>query len=111
MSSLASMSADTRNKAIAIAVFVLIAAGVLYWELFSGGTPNPAAVAPANPVASSATGNPENATAVTSAKVAVQPAAGNAARRVGGSSATLDPALRMDAMLAAEQVEYSGIGR
>jgi hypothetical protein len=112
MSSLAGMSTDTRNKAIAIAVFVLIAAGVLYWELFSSGTPNPAAVAPANPATASTSAGAENATAANPRTAAARPGANvNAARRVGGSSAALDPALRMDSMLAAEQVEYSGIGR
>lgn len=111
MSSLAGMSADTRNKAIAIVVFVLIAGGVLYWELFSGGTPNPAAVAPVNPATVTTGANSDNAAAAP-ATVASRPAAsGNTARKVGGSSAALDPALRMDAMLVAEQVEYSGIGR
>lgn len=112
MSSLAGMSADTRNKAIAVFLFVLLAAGILYWELFSGGTPNPAAVAPANPATVSTSASSENAASATPSTVASRPgASGNAARRVGGSSAALDPALRMDAMLVAEQVEYSGIGR
>ena len=112
MSSLAGMSADTRNKAIAIVVFVLIAGGVLYWELFSEGTPNPAAVAPANPVTVTTGANSDNAATAAPATVASRPApSGNMARKVGGSSAALDPALRMDAMLVAEQVEYSGIGR
>lgn len=112
MSSLAGMSADTRNKAIAIVVFVLIAGGVLYWELFSGGTPNPAAIAPANPATVTTGANADNAATAAPGTVASRPAAsGNTARKVGGSSAALDPALRMDAMLVAEQVEYSGIGR
>ena len=45
MSLFSDMSADRRNKAIAVAVFVLVAAGILYYELFAGGTPNPAASA------------------------------------------------------------------
>jgi hypothetical protein len=112
VSSLAGMSADTRNKTIAIAVFVLIAGGVLYWELFSGNTPNPAAVAPANPVTVTTGANSENAAPATTAAAAARPAAsGNTARKVGGSSAALDPALRMGAMLVTEQVDYSGVGR
>jgi hypothetical protein len=112
VSSLAGMSADTRNKTIAIAVFVLIAGGVLYWELFSGNTPNPAAVAPANPVTVTTGASSENAAPATTAAAAARPApSGNTARKVGGSSAALDPALRMGAMLVTEQVDYSGVGR
>ncbi len=117
MSRLAGMSADTRNKTIAVVVFVVIAAGILYFELFSGGTPNPVANAPVvvTPAASAnlqsaAAGGGNNAGGPRpDAARAVQ--MGNSAHRVGGSSAALDPALRMDAMLASESVEYSGVGR
>jgi hypothetical protein len=118
MSGLSDMSADRRNKAIAVVVFVLIAGGILYWELFSGGTPNPAANAPAVAVpAASASAQAAAADTDTAPNVVATgatrtaSAGGNTARRVGGSSAGLDPALRMDGMLVAEQVEYSGVGR
>lgn len=123
MSGLSGMSADTRNKGIAVAVFVLIVGGILYYELFAGGTPNPAATAPA--VAAPAANGSETVGGTSEANGSVPPdgststagnagrtsATGNAARRVAGSSAALDPALHMEGMLAAEQVEYSGAGR
>ncbi len=109
MSGLSGMSADTRNKAIAVGVFVAIAAGILYYE-FGGGTPNPAAVAPAVATPTASAG--QDAAGGANENAAARPtAAGNAARRVAGGSAALDPALHMDAMLASEQVEYSGAGR
>lgn len=119
MSVFANMSADTRNKAIAVAVFVLVAAGIVYYELFAGGTPNPAANAPvvATPAAvanvrEAATAPADVNTAANSGGAATTaPAGGGTAHRMGGSSAGLDPALHMDAMLAAEQVVYSGVGR
>ncbi|HEY5055682.1 MAG TPA: hypothetical protein VII58_05950 [Acidobacteriaceae bacterium] len=117
MSGLSEMSADRRNKAIAVAVFVLLAAGILYYELFAGGTPNPAAYAPAVAVpAASATAQAAadidtTTNAVQTGTARTGSVVGNTARRVGGSSAALDPALRMDGMLVAEQVEYSGVGR
>ena len=110
MTGLSSIPADTRNKAIAVVVFALLAGGIIYYELFAGGTPNPAATAPpaAPPALNISTPAPSSSDtpATTSA-----PPAGNAARRVSSGSAALDPALHMEAMLASEQVEYSGAGR
>ncbi len=112
MSVLSGMSADTRNKAIAVAVFLLAAAGILYYELFAGGTPNPAASVPPIAAPGASTGVPaSSATDMTTAVAARTGATGNAARTAGGSSAALDPALHMDAMLVSERVEYSGVGR
>ena len=103
MSRFSNMSADTRNKAIAVAVFVALAAGVVYWELFSGTEPNPAANAPAV-VVPAASANAQAAVAGRGTN------AGGAVRGTNASSA-LDPALHMDAMLASESVVYSGVGR
>ena len=90
-----SAGSEDRYKMIAIAVFVLIAAGVLYYELkdvFFTPTPAPVAVvsAPQTPV--------------------VKPVSGSNAKLVM-TSAALDPTLHMDAMLVSESVEYSGSGR
>lgn len=110
MNGLSSMNADTRNKTIAVAVFVLIAAGIVYYELFAGGTPNPAANAP--PVATSLATAGTPASTGPDATGPLQPAeGGNAGHGVTGRSAALDPALHMEAMLASEQLEYSGSGR
>jgi hypothetical protein len=117
MSGLSGMNADTRNKAIAVAAFVLIAGGIVYYDLFAGGTPNPVANAPAVATAAAAA-NAQEAVAGQSAESSASAGSaenaartGGTARRVGGSSAGLDPALHMETMLAAEQVVYSGVGR
>jgi hypothetical protein len=90
-----SAGSEDRNKMIAVAVFVVIAAGVLYYELKDVFfTPTPAPVA-----AVSAPQTP-----------AVKPASGNNAKLVM-TSAALDPTLHMDAMLVSESLEYSGSGR
>jgi hypothetical protein len=86
---------DDRNKLIAVGAFVILAAGVLYFELSDSGpssTPAPVVVT-TGPVKSS--GN----------------TAGNAAKVVGATSAKLDPTLHMDAMLVSEAVDYAGNGR
>jgi hypothetical protein len=112
MTGLSGMNADTRNKAIVIAVFVLVAAGIVYYDLFAGGTPNPAATAPPVAIPALSTTAPSSSSPEAAATGTTQPASSaNTARRVSGSSAALDPALHMQAMLAAEQVEYSGVGR
>jgi len=112
MSGLSEMSTDRRNKAIAVAVFVLLAAGILYYQLFAGGTTNPAAVTPPTSAGAQAAADLDNAPP-TAPTATARPAnaVSNTARKVGGSSAALDPALRMDGMLVTEQVEYSGVGR
>lgn len=102
MSRLSGVSTDTRNKAIAVAAFVLLAGGILYWELFAGGTPNPAAVQQQAEAQreTAASGAPPRAAA-----------SGKEARQVTTGSGALDPTLRMSAMLVSESVEYSGTGR
>lgn len=91
---------EDRMKIAAVAVFVLIAAALFYFEYFYTGAPaTPAPAAPA-PAAS------ENYAAP-----AANPASGATARTVGTTSSALDPTLHMDAMLVTESVEYSGSGR
>lgn len=88
------MTPDTQKKAIAIFVFVLLAAGILYYQL-SDSTPAPRPVSPA-PVQSAAPSHPR---------------AAGVAKNVGSASTQLDPTLHMNAMLVAERLVYSGTGR
>jgi len=89
-----------------IAAFVLVAAGILYYELWDDGPAAPS-VAPVVVTA------PAGPAAKTGAVVAVPPGnvAGAAARTLGTTSAQLDPTLRMEAMLVTESLVYSGSGR
>ena len=93
-------TAEERNKIIAVAVFALLAFGLLYYQLkdvFFPPTPTAAVViAPANPQSTASTGGANGAR--TSAKSAAP-------------GATLDPTLHMEAMMVTESVEYSGSGR
>jgi hypothetical protein len=83
-----------------VGAFVLIAAGVLYYELGgSDATPAP----PAAPVVVTAP--------AAGAGTAAGKTAGGEAKLVGTSGAALDPTLHMDAMLVSEGVEYAGFGR
>jgi hypothetical protein len=86
------MTPDTQKKALAVFVFVLLAAGILYYQL-SDSTPSPR---PATP---------------TPVQTTVAPSAHPAARNVGSASTQLDPTLHMKAMLVAEGLVYSGTGR
>jgi len=93
-------SSEDRKKIAAVAVFVLVAAALFYFEYFYTGTPATPAPAASAPAAS------EN-----NAAPPVNPPSGAAARTVGTTSAALDPTLHMDAMLVTESLEYSGSGR
>jgi len=87
------MTPDTQKKALAVFVFVLLAAGILYYQL-SDATPSPRPVTP------------------TPVQTTVAPSAAHpAARNVGSASTQLDPTLHMNAMLVAERLVYSGTGR
>ncbi len=87
---------DSHKKGLAIGAFVLLAGGILYYELSDDGPPRPvqtaASVAPA------------------AAKPSSQ-AKGGEARSLGTTSAQLDPTLKMGPMLVAERLAYSGSGR
>lgn len=111
MSGLSGMSTDTRNKAIVVGLFVLAAAAIVYWNFYGSSTPNPAASVPAVATPAASTDLQQAAATPAAPAATATHATGNAARRIAGSSAALDPALRMDAMLVSESVEYSGSGR
>ncbi len=83
---------DTQKKAAVIAVFVLLMAGVLYYNLRDDSAPAPAPAA-----------------VVTTARAGYAP--NGAAKNVGTTAAQLDPTLKMGPMLRAESLVYSGSGR
>lgn len=90
------LTADQQKK-LAVVAFVLLAGGILYYQL-SDGTPTPRPAAPA-PVAQQAP------------SVKRPGGSSNVATNLGSTSAQLDPTLHMGPMLAAERVSYSGNGR
>lgn len=94
------LTPDQQKKGGLIAAFVLLAAGILYYELRDDS--------PAPPVA------PVVVTAPVKTAPAVKTGAvppGNVAKSLGTTSAQLDPTLRMEAMLVTESLVYSGNGR
>ena len=91
---------EDRNKIVAVAAFLAIALGVLYWEVYGGSSPTPA---PAPVVLVT--------TPASSASAVPAVVRGHSAKTVGTTSAGMDPTLHMDAMLVSESVEYSGSGR
>jgi len=101
------LTADQQKKGAVIGAFVLVAASVLYYELRDD---SPAPVAPPAVVTAPA----KTTTTATSGPGVAVPAgfvAGSAAKKLGTTSAQLDPTLRMDAMLVTESLVYSGSGR
>ena len=101
------LTADQQKKGAVIGAFVLVAASVLYYELRDD---SPAPVAPPAVVTAPA----KTTTTATSGPGVAVPAgfvAGSAAKKLGTTSAQLDPTLRMDAMLVSESLVYSGSGR
>ncbi|WP_158943983.1 hypothetical protein [Granulicella sp. S190] len=99
------LSADQQKKGAIIGGFVLLAAGILYYEL-RDDSPAPVAA----PVVVSAPARPAPAAGAVNA-VPAGNIAGTAAKKLGTTSAQLDPTLRMDAMLVTESLVYSGSGR
>jgi hypothetical protein len=101
------LTADQQKKGAAIGAFVLIAASVLYYELRDD---SPAPVAPpvvvTAPVKTTTTAASGGGPAVPAGNVA-----GAAAKKLGTTSAQLDPTLRMEPMLVTESLVYSGSGR
>jgi hypothetical protein len=99
---------EDRKKMMAVAGFVVIAGGLLYYELY-GGTSAPAP--PAAPVVVTVPAPGAGGTASGETAASEGSAGGPAAKVVGTTSGTLDPTLHMDAMLVSESVEYAGYGR
>jgi len=97
-----SRGSEDRKKIAAMAVFVLLATAIVYFEYFYTGEP-------ATPTPASVTSAP--APSANNALQVSNPPPGLAAKTVGTTSAALDPTLRMDAMLVTESLEYSGSGR
>src|SRR5271154_2732246 len=94
------LTPDQQKKGGLIALFVVIGAGILYYDFRDDGPPPP--VAPVVVTAPVKTTTAAKATAVPS---------GNVAKSLGTTSAQLDPTLRMEAMLVTESLVYSGNGR
>ena len=86
------MTPDLQKKAALVGAFVLVAAGILYYELKDD---SPAPVAPVT----------------VTVKAPAATASSGAAKSLGTTSAQLDPTLRMDAMQVTESLVYSGTGR
>ncbi len=100
------LTPDQQKKGAAIGGFVLLAVGILYYELRDDTPPPPVA-----PVVVTA---PVKTTSDAKSAVVAVPSgnvAGKAAKNLGTTSAQLDPTLRMDAMLVTESLVYSGSGR
>jgi len=99
------LTPDQQKKGAAFAVFGLLVAGILYYNLHDD-TPAP----PPAPVVTTA---PVKTAPAAANVVAVPPGnvAGRAAKNLGTTSAQLDPTLRMEAMLVTESLVYSGSGR
>jgi hypothetical protein len=87
---------DSQKKSIAIGAFVVLALGILYYQL-RDDSPAPR---PAQAIAAPQT-------------VSSQPKATKSgeAKNVGTTAAQLDPTLKMGPMLVAERLVYSGSGR
>jgi hypothetical protein len=101
------LTPDQQKKGAVIGAFVLIAAGVLYYDFLDDSPPRPVAPAVVTAPVKAAPA------AKTGAAVAVPPGSstGAAAKNLGTTSAQLDPTLRMEAMLVTESMAYSGSGR
>jgi hypothetical protein len=86
------LTPDLQKKIAAVAAFVLVGGGVLYYELRDDSPPPVAPVVKVAPaVAGVKTGNP--------------------AKSLGTTSAQLDPTLKLGPMLVTEALVYSGSGR
>jgi len=91
---------DSQKKSIAVGGFVVLALGILYYQLRDDSpAPRPAQVAVTNTVPAP------------TVKLATRTAAGGEAKNLGTTSAQLDPTLKMGPMLVTEKLVYSGSGR
>jgi len=106
------MTPDLQKKVAAVAGFVLLAGGVLYFELPHGGPAPVTTVVVTAPVTAApsvgASGSSGSVGAKTGTVISVPPgnAVGSAAKNLGTTSAQLDPTLRMAAMLVTESLVY-----
>jgi len=108
------MTPDLQKKVAAVAGFVLLAGGILYFELPHGGPAPVTSVVVTTPSTAAPAGGAAGSSGTkTGAVISVPPgnAVGNAAKNLGTTSAQLDPTLRMAAMLVTESLVYSGGGR
>ncbi len=109
-----SLTPDQQKKGAAIGGFVLLALGILYYELHDDSpAPVAAPVVVTAPVKVGPAVVKTGSAGVGVPAVAVAPgsAVGTAAKKTGTTSAQLDPTLRMEAMLVTESLVYSGSGR
>jgi len=101
------LTADQQKKGGLIAAFVVLAGGILYYDLRDDS--------PKTPVAPVIVTAPAKVAPATKAGVVTSVAPGNrpgaAAKNLGTTSAQLDPTLRMEAMLVTESLVYTGSGR
>jgi hypothetical protein len=102
-----SLTPDQQKKGAAIGAFVLVAVGVLYYQLHDDA-PHPP---PAAPVVVSVPVKVVPAAAKKNGIATAVAPGGSAAKSLGTTSAQLDPTLRMEAMLVTESLVYSGSGR
>jgi hypothetical protein len=108
------MTPDLQKKVGAVAGFVLLAGGILYFELPHGGPAPVASTVVTTPAtAAPVVGGTRSNGTKTGTVISVPPgnAVGNAAKNLGTTSAQLDPTLRMAAMLVTESLVYTGGGR
>jgi hypothetical protein len=106
------MTPDLQKKVAVVAGFVVLAAGILYFELRDDSVPVAPAATVSAPASAPVTVAP--AAGVKAGAVISVPAGnavGGAAKSVGTTSAQLDPTLKMEAMLVTESLVYSGSGR
>jgi hypothetical protein len=96
------MTPDLQKKIAAVGGFVVLAAGILYYELRDD---SPA------PVRSVVVQTADAPAAPMRASVPAGRVAGTAAKSLGTTSAQLDPTLKMEPMLVTESLVYSGSGR
>ncbi len=90
------MTPDDQKKA-AVGAFVLLAAGILYYQLSDASAPTPAPVAVVSPASQTA-------------RPITKPAGASSATATT-ASLQLDPTLKMGPMLVTEALVYSGGGR
>ncbi|WP_035354853.1 hypothetical protein [Edaphobacter aggregans] len=93
---------DSQKKGIAIGGFVVLALGILYYQLRDDGPAPRAAQTASAPAAQ---------VAYAPARSGSQTAKGGEAKSLGTTSAQLDPTLKMGPMLVTERLVYSGTGR